>query len=113
MFSVIAPKITPFENETTVKATLSKLLEVTFGENIGHDNLRKGEFVAGFKMESFSFDAIKVQLQALGLVIINKEMPSESQERDRWGERRKEIIRWRLTDKGRNRMYQILALRKA
>lgn len=112
MFSVIAPKITPFENETTVKATLSKLIEVELCGNIEHEKLKEEEFIAGFKVESFSFDTIKVQLQALGLVIINKEIPNESQERDRWGERRKEVIRWRLTDKGRNRMYQILALRK-
>ena len=114
LFSVIAPKITPFENETAVKTALNKLLEVKFGDIMNSGlNLKKGEFVSGCKITSFSFDTIKVQLQALGLVIINKEMPTESKEENRWGERRKEVIRWRLTDKGRNRMYQILALKKA
>ena len=114
LFSVIAPKITPFETETAVKTALNKLLGVEFFEAVNSElTLKKGKFIAGFKISSFSFDTIKVQLQALGLVIVNKEMLEEKNDRDRWRERSKEIIRWRLTDKGRNRMYQILALRKA
>lgn len=111
MFSTIAPRITPFESETTVKTSLNKLVEAEVGE-IGDGKLGNGEFVSGFKISSPSFDAIKVQLQALGLVTINKEMPSEIKVNDWRGGRRKEIIRWRLTDKGQNRMYNILALRK-
>lgn len=115
LFSVIAPKITPFENETAVKPALNKLLEVEFGDIVNSGlNLKKGEFVSGYKVTSFSFDTIKVQLQALGLVIVNKEIPDDlKNDQERWRERSKEVIRWRLTDKGRNRMYQILALRKA
>lgn len=112
IFSAIAPRITPFESETTVKTSLNKLLEAELSE-IGDGQLEDGEFVSGFKISPFSFDAIKVQLQALGLVIINKEMPRKDEGQSHWGEYRKEVIRWRLTDKGRNRMYQILALRKA
>ena len=113
LFSVIAPKITPFEAETAVKTALNKLLEIEFSETVNSGlTLEKGKFIAGFKMTSFSFDTIKVQLQALGLVIVNKEMLEEKNDQERWRERSKEVIRWRLTDKGRNRMYSILALRK-
>lgn len=105
IFSAIAPRITPVEKEASVKTALGKMLENGFYEQKNNEKLKlePGEFFDGFKISSLSFDIIKVQLQALGLITINKEIPDEG---------KSEINRWRLTDKGRNKMYQILALRR-
>lgn len=112
-FSAIAPRITPFENETSVKSVLNQLLKQEFGETAGR-KLGKGEYVDGFKLSPLAFDAIKVQLQALGLVTVAKEIPDERKGREKevLYSNSKEVVRWRLTEQGRHRMYQILALRK-
>lgn len=102
IFSAIAPRITPVENETSVKSALGTMLAMEFAERTSSKK-QQDEFADGYRLSALSFDTIKVQLQALGLVTINREIPDE---------KKTETNRWRLTDKGRNRMYQILALKK-
>lgn len=102
IFTIISPRITPVGNESSVKAALGKILEQELSDKM-KKGLKHGEFCDGFKISALSFDVIKLQLQALGLVTVNKEIPDG---------RATAIKRWRLTDKGRNRMYQLLALKK-
>ena len=78
------------------------MLAMEFDE-LTSNKMKQGEFTDGYRLSTLSFDTIKVQLQALGLVTTNREIPDE---------KKTETNRWRLTDKGRNRMYQILALKK-
>ena len=112
IFSAIAPHIMSAARETSVKNALSQLLKVECEASIAV-KLKQGEYLDGFKLMSLSFDVIKVQLQALGLITINREILDAGNVSNSKENNSKTVTPvWRLTDRGSRRMYEILAIKK-
>lgn len=98
IFSVVAPKISVGASPEGVRKCLV--------EYILHRNPatleKSGDFVSESNIESMCFDKIKVQFEALRLLTARRE---------EIGKNKAKLIKWHLTDWGRQRMVEIMAVR--
>lgn len=100
IFSVIAPKVSVGASPESVRKGLVEYIwqcePVKTEEN--------GDFISDCTIETICFEKIKVQFEALRLLIVQRE---ES------GKKGSRLVKWHLTDRGRQRMVELLAVRSA
>ncbi len=101
IFRAIASKIAPTSSESGIRNALNALVAESL--QVPEGLVKKGDLVSGITLCAESYDAIKVQLMALHLVTVSKE-------RDEG--RAHSVMLWRLTELGRRRLFESLAIRK-
>lgn len=101
LFRAIAPRIAPFASDTAIRNGVNGLLLDRFDSS--NAVVDKDQRVSGVTISEESFNTVKVQFSALGLVTVSKE------KNDYGG---MTGVLWRLTEAGSSRMIQSLAIKK-
>ncbi len=101
LFRVIAPRISPFATDSSIRSGINTFLRERYvpGDGI----LKKDCWVGGVTMTEDTYNLIKVQFTALGLVVLGKEVI---------GEKASPTSIWRLTENGNSRMLRSLAVKR-
>lgn len=102
IYAAVSPKISPVAADSAIRNTLNALVQAKFIPS--YYDLKEGQFLEKPVITDGSFNIIRTQLLALGLVIVGKEQR---------GEKQTNVHLWRLTAKGEARMFQILARKKS
>lgn len=100
LFRAAAPRIAPVASDTSIRSAINGLLEHRLKpppRTVGKD-----QWVSSVWITEGSYNIIKVQFIALGLVTIGKEKLDTG---------KLSTIQWRLTELGETRMQQTLAVR--
>ncbi|MBR3923606.1 MAG: hypothetical protein IKJ45_10860, partial [Kiritimatiellae bacterium] len=98
IFSVIAPKVSVGASPEGVRKGLVEYIMQCAPVKIKEE----GDFISDYTIETICFEKIKVQFEALRLLIV------QSEESGKNGSR---LVKWHLTDRGRQRMVELLAVR--
>lgn len=102
IFSTIAPSMINECTDSKFKSCLNSLLKNNSKKIVDHDDFIMLERFHNFEIDSESFDLIKVQFRALGLICLSDKKRTAS-DRNTY---------WKLTPYGDYMMTQLLALKK-
>ena len=100
VFSCISPKVAVSASPDGVKKCLSELASSRWQVTFEH----KGDYFRNVVVDDFCFDRIRVQFEALRLLVVQRE-PS--------GKNQSKVVKWHLTERGRMRMIELLAVKKS
>lgn len=100
IFSVIAPKVSVGASPEGVRKGLMEYILQCEPVAIEED----GDFTRDCTIDAICFEKIKVQFEALRLLIVQREESGKNGSR---------LVKWNLTDRGRQRMVELLAVRSA
>ena len=60
------------------------------------------DYIKDVSLDDFCFDRVRVQFEALRLLVV---------QREETGKTRSKVVKWHLTERGRRRMIELLAVR--
>jgi hypothetical protein len=100
LFRAIAPRIAPYANDAAIRNGINALLRERFPEP---KHVLKSQWISSVTLTDESYNIVKVQFSALGLITIGKEKNEEGGSTG---------ILWRLTESGTARITHALAVKK-
>lgn len=101
LFRAVAPKIAPIANDEGIRSAINGLLKDHYRPEA--KKIKEGQMIGAVKLTENSFNIIRVQFVALGLVTVAKERHEGGSLSN---------IRWRLTEIGEARMLHSIAIKK-
>lgn len=101
IFRAISPKIAPTASDQSIRNAINELIDEKYKRH--PDLLKEGEIAGRASVSAGSLNIFKIQFRALGLVTIGKEKAEDGV---------KGVLLWRLTERGEDSMYNILAVRR-
>jgi hypothetical protein len=104
LFRAIAPRIAPYASDASIQNGINGLLTDRFPEPT---DMKEGEWISGVTLTKESFNTVKIQFLALGLITVGKEEIEKE-----YGKKGTTGILWRLTEAGTVKMTHTLAVKK-
>lgn len=98
VFAAVAPKVATGVSAEGVKKSIGEMILLKDPPRIN----QKGDFCQSIIIDGPCFDRIRVQFEALQLLVVKRE-PT--------GKHGSQLVKWHLTDRGRRRMIELLAVR--
>lgn len=98
IFSVIAPKVSVGASPDGVRKGLVEY--ILQRKPIALKEL--GDFMGDCTIETICFEKIRIQFEALRLMVVQREESGKNGSR---------LVKWHLTERGRQRMIELLAVR--
>ena len=99
IFATISPKVATGVSTDGVKKSIAERILVEWSApKLEH----AGDYIKDVCIDDFCFDRVRVQFEALRLLLV---------QREETGKTRSKVVKWHLTERGRKRMIELLAVR--
>lgn len=99
IFATISPKVATGVSTDGVKKSIAERI---FAEWSAPKLEHTGDYIKDISLDDFCFDRVRVQFEALRLLVV---------QREETGKTRSKVVKWHLTERGRRRMIELLAVR--
>jgi hypothetical protein len=101
LFRAVAPRIAPTASDTAIRNSINSVLRDKI--RIPQKIFSKNQYLGNVYISDEWFNILKIQFSALGLLTVQKERTEGNT---------KDVLLWRLTETGVERMFQSLAIKK-